>query len=144
MILSHIYIVLHNCTALSPNQIVSSKQGQYLSLHLLGLGPQQVENTLRLLKQFLIQILLLTEQGLEDTENNVLLYLLTNYDSGVEHAEIYFTGRFLQITKKYSRSIYAKGVRCEPFCTYPTLQLYLPQLSAILFIHRARLGIHHL
>lgn len=46
--------------------------------------------------------------------------------------------------RQTGRGIYAKGVCCEPLGTYPTLQLHLSQLSAILFIHGARLSIHHL
>lgn len=42
----------------------------------------------------------------------------------------------------YSRCVYSEGVSGKPFCTYSTLQLHLSQLSTILFIHRAHLGIH--
>lgn len=93
---------------------------------------------LRVLKQFLIQILLLTAQRLGDTGYTVhcicqqTIQLLNTVRS---------TFRGLQ---RHSRSVYAEGVCREPFCAYPALQLYLSQLSAILFIHGARLSVHHL
>lgn len=125
---------------------------------------------LRLFQQFLIKILLLTEPESGVTGNPMHLHLPTHLTRlpwllrwylylhwgrpGFKpwSGTICWTCRDLQfntaiLTKdsgKHSRGIYAKGVCCEPFGAYPTLQLHLSQLTAVFFIHGACLRVHHL
>ena len=125
---------------------------------------------LRLLKRFLIQILLLTEPESGVMGNPMHLHLPTHLTGlpwwlrwylylqwgrpGFDPWSgticwtcwdlLFNTAILTKDFEKYSRGIYTKGVCCEPFGTYSTLQLYLSQLTAIFFIHGACLSIHHL